>query len=128
MKYLSFSFFLVISFASLTITPLYAETPETYISEKSPGEYDEILQCIVDINGICEAEYVEEILDMCKDCDIPTPDIAPPSAFKVCLTRWGIALGYKVLEHPYKATILAGLLTAGIIKGTHSLIHYFRAP
>ncbi len=71
-----------------------AESPEGYVTDKAAGEYDEILECIINVDGICETEYVGEVLELCKDCDIPTPNITPPSGLKVLATQWGISLFY----------------------------------
>lgn len=78
----------------LLVPHLSAEAPEGYVSDKAPGEYDEILGCVINVDGICETEYVEEVLELCKDCEIPTPEVVPPSGFRVWMTKWGIALFY----------------------------------
>ncbi len=85
-----------ISFSSDPPIPFFmrADAPEGYVSDKAQGEYDEILECIISVEGICETEYVEEVLELCRDCDIPTPDIKPPSGLKVWATQWGISLFY----------------------------------
>jgi len=83
---------LLISF--LTLCSLRADAPEGYVSEKAPGEYDQTLKCYINVEGICETEYVGEVLELCKDCDIPTPEVKPPSGLKVWATKWGIALFY----------------------------------
>ncbi len=91
MNYQSLSFFLGVLLISFSLS---AEVPRGYLSDKGPGEYDEILECIVNIEGICETEYVEEVLELCKDCEIPTPHVEPPSALRVWATKWGISLFY----------------------------------
>ena len=69
---------------------------EDYTSDKQKGEYDEILQCIVNSEGVCEKEFVEEVLELCKDYEVPPPQVSEPSALRVWATKWGIALFYTV--------------------------------
>jgi hypothetical protein len=45
---------------------------------------------------ICETQYLEEVLDLCRDDDISVPEITPPSGLQVWFTKWGIALFYRL--------------------------------
>jgi len=74
---------------------LEADIPQGYTSSKVSGEFDEVLNCVVDVEGVCKTEYVDEILTLFKDCDIEAPEeTSPPSALRVRFTQWGIALFY----------------------------------
>ncbi len=110
MKYLLYSIICLLSF-SLNGTD--------YVSPKEPGEYDEHLQCIVDIEGLCETEYVEEVLELCKDCDIETPEKVYVSDFEAWYRSVGIKLAYKIVEDPLEVVcyvVAAGVGTIVIIR------------
>lgn len=78
------------SFCLLFFGLLNAEAPS------NNSDFDEVQKaCILNIDGICETEYVEEVLELCKDCDIPTPEPREPWTIEVWVRTWGIACLYK---------------------------------
>ncbi len=94
-----------------------------YVSPKDPGEYDEYLQCIVDVSGLCETEYVEEILELCKDYDIETPEKTEVSDVEAFFRSVGIELAYRIIEHPVEVACY----TTATIVGGYFLVKYLRS-
>jgi hypothetical protein len=67
--------------------------PKRYIPMKAASAKHSANECIID--EICETEYVGELLELCKDCELSAPEVVePPSRVRVWFTRWGIALYY----------------------------------
>ncbi len=92
-----------------------------YAGDYTPGQYDVNFQCIIDINGLCETEYVEEVLELSKGCDITTPEKAEVSDFEAWCRRLGIKLWYKYEENPLELVAYA----AAIASGSYFLIRRF---
>lgn len=70
--------------------------PQIFAEDRTQGESNDIPVCIATADTICETQYVEEVLELCKDCDIPAPEVTPPSGLQVWFTKWGIALFYRL--------------------------------
>ena len=123
MNYRSISIFLILICAAIQ-APLAAEVPQDYISDKSAGEYDDVLECIINIDGICVADYVEEVLDQCKDCEISAPEGIPPSAIEAYLTEQGLALLESALGHPKTAAFVGTIVGITSVIGTIVSVKY----
>jgi hypothetical protein len=86
---------------------------DSYVSPLPAGEYDKHLQCIVTVDGLCQTEYVDEVLELCKDCDITAPELVEVSDVEVWFRQMGIKLFYEVYEHPVKAVSSIGACVVG---------------
>jgi len=128
MRYRSSLLVLCITVCNLAL----ADVPEGYRSDKAPGEYDEVLQCIVNVAGVCETEYVEEVLELCRDCDIAVPEIAGPSWVEEKRNEFGLSLVEKLIEHPVKSGIIITYMVLasayGTYKGAKALKKYYQQP
>lgn len=117
---------------SCAVTLCATDVPPGYVSPKEPGEYDEVLECIIGLDGICVAGYVDEVLEECKDCDFSAPDIAAPSSIEVFLREQGLSLLESALEHPKTAAVCGGIVLTtsviGTIASARYLLNYMRNP
>ncbi len=84
-----------------------------YVTPSAAGEYDEKLQCIIDIEGLCESEYVDEIFELCKDCEITTPEKVEVSDFEAWYRSVGIKFAYKCYESPLEVAAYGAVVVVG---------------
>ncbi len=74
------------------------------ISSEVTPVFDENLGCFVDEEGFCDFDYVDELFELCKDCEIETPEKSHVSPVEAWFRSLGIKLAYKIIESPLELT------------------------